>query len=158
MDYANEIFDGVWLGSKHAEPNNPGCFDVVITALSPEEVIYFKVKSSAERWIWIPIKDDEEERILSNFLHVAHEIEAARKANKRVLVHCAAGVSRSATLMIAYTMWKLGLNRREAFEHVSKQRKCIDPNDGFMNQLLEFENVLQVLYEMDGQVTYKAAE
>jgi len=48
-----------------------------------------------------------------------------------VLVHCFAGVSRSATIVIAYLMQEHGLTLTDALMHVRKQRYFINPNDGF---------------------------
>lgn len=55
--------------------------------------------------------------------------------NGRVLVHCNAGVSRSATVCIAYLIKEEGMSFEEALGHVKSKRECIRPNDGFMKQL-----------------------
>ncbi|OEH77672.1 hypothetical protein cyc_08641 [Cyclospora cayetanensis] len=54
----------------------------------------------------------------------------------RVLIHCKEGVSRSATLAIAFLMWKLRLPFAEAFEWMRKRRAICSPNTGFTFQLL----------------------
>jgi len=59
-----------------------------------------------------------------------------------VLVHCAAGISRSATVVIAYLMWKHGYNLDDAFLMVKTKRAVIDPNVGFMRQLKIYEGTL----------------
>lgn len=58
-------------------------------------------------------------------------IDEARSAGGRVLVHCTQGVSRSATITIAYCMWKLGLSYDEIFDQVKKIRHVVSPNVGF---------------------------
>ena len=50
---------------------------------------------------------------------------------KRVLVHCAMGVSRSATIVIAYLMHKERISLMDAFRKVKDRRPCIEPNRGF---------------------------
>ncbi len=45
-----------------------------------------------------------------------------------VLVHCAAGISRSSTMAIAYVMMTQKLDFESAFEIVRKARPCISPN------------------------------
>ena len=55
-----------------------------------------------------------------------------------VLVHCQAGVSRSATIVIAYMMRKYQYSMDVAVDRVKKRRPYIDPNKGFMKQLREF--------------------
>lgn len=58
-----------------------------------------------------------------------------------VLVHCHFGVSRSATIVIAYIMQKYKLTFEQAFEHVRQKRKFINPNPGFIRQLKEYEKL-----------------
>jgi len=57
----------------------------------------------------------------------------------KVLVHCIMGISRSATITIAYLMIKKGLRAKEAVEKVKKARD-IRPNDGFLKQLAQLDN------------------
>ncbi len=58
-----------------------------------------------------------------------------------VLVHCYAGVSRSASVVIGYLMWKRGWGFQRAYDHVRKARPCISPNYGFKMQLQQFEEL-----------------
>jgi protein-tyrosine phosphatase len=44
-------------------------------------------------------------------------------------------VSRSATLAIAYLMWRLGLGYDEAFQTVKAGRGVANPNIGFICQV-----------------------
>lgn len=56
-----------------------------------------------------------------------------------MLVHCQAGISRSATICIAYLMYLKHLNLDEAFDFLKSKRSVISPNLNFMRQLAEFE-------------------
>ena len=49
-------------------------------------------------------------------------IEEMRKKNKNVLVHCHAGVSRSASLIIAYLMQKNMWSLNQTLQFVKKKR------------------------------------
>lgn len=60
----------------------------------------------------------------------------------RVLIHCHAGISRSATVCMAYIMKSLGYNLRSAYDYVKNRRSCVSPNLHFMGQLLEYEKRL----------------
>ena len=60
-----------------------------------------------------------------------------------MLVHCNAGVSRSATLVIAYIMKYEGKKFKESFLQVQSARYFIAPNEGFIAQLLQFEKELE---------------
>ena len=64
------------------------------------------------------------------------------KGNEKILVHCMAGASRSATVVIAYVMWSQKKSYDEAYKMVSEKRSCIFPNDGFKDQLKMFEKLL----------------
>lgn len=58
------------------------------------------------------------------------EIEEGLKYGS-VLVHCFAGISRSATCIIAYMMKSLGWNYEKAFYFLKEIRAIINPNPGF---------------------------
>ena len=67
------------------------------------------------------------------------EVAALVVAGERVLVHCAAGISRSSTIVLAYLVARRGYTLREAFEHVHARRPVVWPNDGFMEALIQLE-------------------
>jgi protein-tyrosine phosphatase len=49
------------------------------------------------------------------------------------------GVSRSATVIIAYLMNKWTMTLEEALRHLITVRPIVNPNKGFIIQLLEYE-------------------
>lgn len=57
-------------------------------------------------------------------------------------MHCHAGVSRSATVCMAYIMKTLNYDLKSAYDFVKSRRPCVSPNLHFMGQLLEFEKRL----------------
>ena len=63
--------------------------------------------------------------------------------DKKVLVHCFAGSSRSATIIIAYLMWKNQLDFIESSNILQKIRPIIYPNYGFVRQLKMFDKLLK---------------
>ncbi|XP_041643837.1 dual specificity protein phosphatase 26-like isoform X2 [Cheilinus undulatus] len=64
-----------------------------------------------------------------------------RALSRGVLVHCHVGVSRSATLVLAYLMLKQNLTLVEAICAVKDNRGVI-PNRGFLRQLIELDGQL----------------
>ena len=56
-----------------------------------------------------------------------------------VYVHCAGGVSRSASVVLAYLVTRGGLSLRDAWKQVKAQREVIGPNAGFFGVLLDLE-------------------
>lgn len=81
---------------------------------------------------WVYIDDDESEPISDHFDECINFIDST---NGPVLVHCWAGISRSATIVVAYLMRKREMNYKEAIQFVQKRRSFICPNDGFLDQL-----------------------
>ena len=59
-----------------------------------------------------------------------------------VYVHCFAGVSRSVAIVCAYIMWKLKWNYDTTMAFVKAKRIVAKPNEGFVRQLMEIEQVL----------------
>ncbi len=141
----SRIDETIWLGPYMAVGDEENPVDIVITALTEGEVASYKVKDhvgSAE-WHHFPMDDAATQDISQFFLPICQILDRAKQEGKQVLVHCAAGVSRSPTLVIAYIMWSQKKTRKEAYEYVSVKRPIIDPNDNFMDQLAEFEDVLK---------------
>ncbi|XP_074495428.1 dual specificity protein phosphatase 2 [Sebastes fasciatus] len=66
-------------------------------------------------------------------------IDSVKQSGGRVLVHCQAGISRSATICLAYLMHTQHVKLEEAFDFVKQRRQVISPNLAFMGQLLQFE-------------------
>ncbi|KAJ8672375.1 hypothetical protein QAD02_003634 [Eretmocerus hayati] len=92
-------------------------------------------------YLVLDIADSATENIIQHFQQVRVFISEALNHGGRVLVHGNAGISRSAALVIAYLMETFGLSHLDAFSIVQQRRFCINPNDGFMAQLREFEPI-----------------
>lgn len=78
-------------------------------------------------------------RIINIFDECCEFIHDAIMAGGCVLVHCNAGVSRAASIVIAYLMKHYGMNYDEAHRFVKSKRSFIRPNVGFVEQLKEYE-------------------
>lgn len=99
--------------------------------INPEIELYYKVHR-------YEFEDTVKENILNNFDDITELIENSEV----VLVNCAAGASRSASIVIAYLMKYYAMNLKDAITHVKKNRPQICPNKGFVLQLLEYEKML----------------
>jgi len=57
----------------------------------------------------------------------------------KVFVHCHRGMSRSATICIAWLMFDQRVTLEDAYETCKASRNCIRPNDAFVDQLSNYE-------------------
>ncbi|KAG5189725.1 protein-tyrosine phosphatase-like protein, partial [Tribonema minus] len=78
-------------------------------------------------------------------------IGTARDAGGATLVHCRKGISRSATIVLAWLVKHEGMTALDALRYLQSCRPLISPNAGFMAQLLELEQALrgQTTIDMD---------
>ena len=86
----------------------------------------------------IEVDDDYRANIIQYFQECILFIEG----NDKIFIHCAAGMSRSPTIVIAYIMWKKRISLDEAIRFVREKRPAISPNANFMNQLKIFQDLL----------------
>uniref|UniRef100_A0A671K5V0 protein-tyrosine-phosphatase n=1 Tax=Sinocyclocheilus anshuiensis TaxID=1608454 RepID=A0A671K5V0_9TELE len=99
---------------------------------------------SDSHFMRIPVNDSYCEKLLPWLEKTNEFIDKAKVSNCRVIVHCLAGISRSATIAIAYIMKTMGLSSDDAYRFVKDRRPPISPNFNFLGQLLEFERGLQM--------------
>jgi len=88
---------------------------------------------------WLSIADHCEFDIRGQFDAAFEFILSAYQLGGRVLLHCAAGVSRSATIAIAFIMHYEKLQLREALLLVREKRPFVYPNRGFFVALFDYE-------------------
>ncbi|CAG2100486.1 unnamed protein product [Medioppia subpectinata] len=140
-DDMNRIWGDLYLGGQRPayEPKTLKGADIrtVLTVMdSPipellehEDIVYH----------FIHAMDHSSQDLLTHFGEAYDIIDGAVTAGTGVYVHCAAGISRSATIVISYLMRKLRMTVTAALALVRKWRWIVGPNDGFMRQLDLFE-------------------
>ena len=146
------IKNGIFIGNAHSVIGNPATQEkdfldelnikVVISALTEEEYEDYMIAKEdfpGIEWIRFVVDDEPTEKISKYFYDAAIIIMKALGENKNVIVHCAAGMSRSPTLVIAYLMIANQWKYEEAFNFVKRRRPIADPNIGFVRQLKELE-------------------
>ncbi|KAG0616972.1 hypothetical protein M758_5G156100 [Ceratodon purpureus] len=98
---------------------------------------YF-AKSFHYKTLWL--QDHPSEDITSLLYNVFDYFEDVREQNGRIFVHCIQGVSRSASLVIAYLIWCERRSYEETLEKVKAIRSVVSPNMGFAFQLLQWQS------------------
>ncbi|XP_076355040.1 dual specificity protein phosphatase 3-like isoform X2 [Tachypleus tridentatus] len=87
------------------------------------------------------------------FQEAADFIEKGLDSGGKVLVHCRQGISRSATLVLAFLMIKRHLTAQEAMRTVRSKREII-PNDGFLKQLCLLNDKLTKERRINSFISY----
>jgi len=138
----SEVVPDVFLGSIGAAHNRE-----VLQRLNITHVLTvaggFEPKFPSElTYECVDVKDVPEERLCVHFDRCLKFIAKCLLDGGRVLVHCFAGKSRSATICAAYVMATEGWTLDEALKAIGDARPAAAPNHGFMTQLASFEREL----------------
>uniref|UniRef100_A0A1B6C0Y3 protein-serine/threonine phosphatase n=1 Tax=Clastoptera arizonana TaxID=38151 RepID=A0A1B6C0Y3_9HEMI len=145
MDAATEIFPHVFLGSEWNASNleelnkNGVCHILNVT----REIDNFF--PGMFNYLNIRVYDDEKTDLLKHWDDTFKYITKARSEGSKVLVHCKMGVSRSASVVIAYAMKAYNWDFKKALEYVQQKRNCIKPNANFISQLVTYQGILDAM-------------
>jgi protein-tyrosine phosphatase/predicted kinase len=132
----HEVIPGLYFGNQKAADAAPDMISHVLTCRStPERKFPIRIT-----WKGISFADSVQSNVLPFFDETYDFID---HTSEGVLVHCREGVSRSATIVIAYLMKKFDLPMDVAYQYVKKRRPVAEPNDGFKKQLKTYEKQLQ---------------
>lgn len=142
MDGASRIFDDLFLGSEwnasnleELERNGIGHILNVTREIDnffPDQFDYLNIR----------VYDDEATELLKHWDRTYKYIRRAVENGSKVLVHCKMGVSRSASVVIAYAMKVRHWDLPQALKHVKDKRACVKPNTSFMQQLEIYAGIL----------------
>ncbi|KAF1839292.1 dual specificity protein phosphatase 12 [Decorospora gaudefroyi] len=102
----------------------------------------------------VEVDDVDDENLLEHFPATNRFIKEGLEGGGGVLVHCAMGKSRSATVVIAYLMQVHDISPSEALSHVRQARSICEPNEGFMKQL-EFYGEMQTPENVESTPAYQ---
>ena len=138
----NKIIEGIYLGDHIAASNKfilqrHGITHIlqVASGMYPKFPGKFVYKT-------VNIDDISSANLKQHFIACHRFIDAAISSGGTVLVHCWAGVSRSATIVITYLMQKHNASMQQCTDHVRAQRWFINPNPGFKKQMKLYEREL----------------
>ncbi|XP_020030619.1 dual specificity protein phosphatase 13B isoform X2 [Castor canadensis] len=149
LSHINEVWPNLFLGDAYAARDKNRLIQLGITHVVNVAAGKFQVDTGAKFYRGIPLEyygieaeDNPFFDLSIYFLPVAQYIGAALNTPRgRVLVHCAMGVSRSATVVLAFLMICKNMTLMEAIQTVQAHRD-ICPNSGFLRQLQVLDNRL----------------
>jgi hypothetical protein len=100
----------------------------------PNEFVYKRVD----------LYDVATSNLFPHFPEICDFIKEGREAGG-VYVHCAYGISRSSTSVMAYLMKEQGMTYPEARQYCERRRSIVYPNSGFVRQLKRWEKVINTM-------------
>lgn len=93
----------------------------------------------------VRVYDDEKTDLLKHWDNTFRYISRAKMEGSKVLVHCKMGISRSASVVVAYAMKAYDWDFGKAIQHVKEKRNCIKPNKAFVSQLETYQGILDAM-------------
>ncbi|KAI4904371.1 hypothetical protein NFI96_007939 [Prochilodus magdalenae] len=134
-----QITDYLYISNRRAAKDTSVIANLNISCIINVTLDEGKPCLPSVEYVWVPVPDSPETQLQEHFNTVADKIDKVRGQHGRVLVHCCAGVSRSATLCLAFLMKHCSMSLVEAHGLLKSRRPMIRPNSGFWKQLIEYE-------------------
>jgi protein-tyrosine phosphatase len=140
---AHEIVPGIWLGNKRASENEKWLKAKNITVVfNATKDIPFS--TSIKKQYRIPVDDNlqpEEIRNMTLWSHEAvYKVMFEHNRDQNILIHCAAGMQRSAAIMAMYLIATRGLTWQQAITYTQSIRPiAFRPSANFKESLIEFD-------------------
>jgi atypical dual specificity phosphatase len=134
----SEINDHLFLSGAHVlKPDKirQKGITCIVNATVEEPSLYL----AGMDYLKIRIDDSPFARLDAYFDLVADRVKATKDKSGKTLIHCVAGVSRSASLVCAYLIKYENMSLRQAYQYVKMARPIIRPNVGFWKQLIDYE-------------------
>ncbi|KAL7751809.1 hypothetical protein RI367_002809 [Sorochytrium milnesiophthora] len=91
----------------------------------------------------ITVEDTESSNVIGIFPQFRDTVNRILAERGRLLVYCRDGISRAPTFVVAYVMETFNMDFKHAIDYVQNRRFCMNPNEGFRTQLLEYEPIFQ---------------
>eukprot|EP01113_Clastostelium_recurvatum_P001728 TRINITY_DN1070_c0_g1_i2.p1 TRINITY_DN1070_c0_g1~~TRINITY_DN1070_c0_g1_i2.p1 ORF type:complete len:241 (+),score=42.91 TRINITY_DN1070_c0_g1_i2:57-779(+) len=141
---ANEIIpkSRIYVGSQTAALSLSSLYDRSITHILTIARAIVPPFPSQFTYKIVHVADIETQDLTRFFDECFDFINQGLAKGGSVLIHCAAGQSRSATIAIAYLMKTYKYTYASALRQLQSQRRCVAPNKGFIAQLQQYEHVL----------------
>lgn len=153
-DPANEILPGLWLGNRHAsmDENFLQMNGIQVVFNCTKDLPFSPLISSQYR---VPVHDNLKEEEIANMERWSKEIVYCLmreyKSGKAILVHCMAGVQRSAAVVAMFLIAYLQIHALDAYQFIKDRRSiAFHPRANFGRAIDSFDRMFhaQILPEM----------
>ena len=138
------VMPGLFIGSLEAARNMNALtvagISHVLTLGMGMDLPQVEKRLQSHRVIAVEDKVSEQNSLATHLNECMDYIHGCRSSGGKVLVHCLAGRSRSASIVAAYLMVENKCSVDEALAQLRLVRPWIAPNPGFMNMLRAFQD------------------
>jgi protein-tyrosine phosphatase len=138
----NYITDNIFLGNSEDAHNYYALKANNITHILTSAIEQDRPFTDSFHYLYFPIYDNPQVDISPYFCRAIEFIIDSQRRGGNILIHCAAGVSRSASMVIAYLIVIKRMSFSEAKNFVEIRRPIINPNEGFQRQLINLSRRL----------------
>ena len=131
----NEVEPGLYIGSAMArdrvEQHGIRVVVCLTTPLDERHLTILPANVTEHRHYLVDVLRQDMSKLNALLDETTAQIAAAVTGGQPVLVHCGAGVSRSAAVVMDYLMQRRGLTFNAAMRHLEDARYCTCPNPTF---------------------------
>ncbi len=150
MDTANQVDPYVYVGGflAAADPTflrREGITRIVKLFADDDSYPGGACRIPGVEYLVLPARDEKDYNICGDAIAAVEFIQEAISENKKVMVHCHAGISRSPTVVLFYLMIDSNYELRSALARLKMARPVIQPNPGFMSHLCATDTRLRRL-------------
>ncbi len=127
------LYIGNWSDASNIELLKSNNIKYVVNVMHYELNIDYKINDI--QYSYYPIEDEGPENDILKISKPIHRKINKWKKNGNILIHCVAGVSRSASVIIYHLMKSFHISFLEAYTRLKSIRPIIDPNTKFKDYL-----------------------
>ncbi len=137
MSNLHEIISGVFLGDCIAAYNKNKLSTLGITHVL-NTATELDTPFEGIKYMHLKLRDSPSENIYIHFENCHRFIDQALETKGKILIHCYAGISRSATVVASYLIKKFKMTVEQTLSFMKNIRNVVRPNLGFIEQLKTF--------------------
>jgi protein-tyrosine phosphatase len=148
---ANEILPNLWLGDIHTsqDHNFHKTMNIRVVVNCTKTIPFINAPDLQQDHIRIPVDDNLEPYEIQNMSMWSYEavtrIIKAYKQHKPILIHCHAGIQRSAAITAMTLIVLKNTSSDKAIQYIRKRRSiAFRPRINFHAAILQFENTIRL--------------
>lgn len=140
----SKIIPNLYLSGKYGEKFYDN-FDIIINLNYPENKVPKNCLHVEKGKIYrLGLDDSHIDDIYTYFDILSALIITSLKENKKVLVHCHAGISRSVSIILAFFIKYANMSLNNGLKKIKEKRNIIQPNQSFLKQLYLYEQKCKI--------------